>query len=482
MIRKALLVLSILGLVACASARPATQTPSGVATETTPATSISAPTASPSTTNVPTFSSTFTITPTFDPKHIQTYTPVPPAVCPKAILQSAKAPSIEIPDDPNKQSEYIINYLSIYGPQGLIEYFSHNYQPDHQIRYDDVTNDGVADLIITLFPSYFFIFGCQNEGYVLLYSFAIGGIGIGEIEDVVDANRDGIPEILLNDGNYSDGGHSFRLIEWNGSSFIDIPIVDDSSTDTSAVWVFPYGKVYLRDVNGDGLEEMVVENGVPVGGGIGDYFYVNDIPFRDETDYYRWNGSSYFEYKQEFDPPIYRFQAVQDGDRDSLNGNFAHALDSYMRAISDPTLGWWSPDRRTYLQFQWDPYAFNSSAVFTPPIVEKNEYPNLAAYSYYRILLIDLLEGQTSKATRLYDYLQASYPTGHPGYIFATLASAFWTEYQSTRQIGAACFQAAQFASDRHDDVFYYLGNYGNDDFHGSFSLSYTPESICPFK
>jgi hypothetical protein len=51
------------------------------------------------------------------------------------------------------------------------------------------------------------------------------------------------------------------------------------------------------------------------------------------TDIWRWNGEHYLLFRENPDPPTYRFEAVEDGDRLSGTGLFDEAVASYQRDL-----------------------------------------------------------------------------------------------------------------------------------------------------
>jgi hypothetical protein len=189
------------------------------------------------------------------------------------------------------------------------------------------------------------------------------------------------------------------------------------------------------------------------------------------------------DYHQEFDPPEYRFQAVQDGDRLSLSGDYERALDLYQQAILSDNLKWWSPELRKYLQ---DTYI--ATPVKPTPLSDKNEYYSLAAYARYRIMLLHLVRGRLPEARVVYNTLQERFGGEEVGHPYAALAAAFWESYQVSQNIEQACHQAIEYAALHEIEILHYLGNLKNtEDFslaydHGQQSLAYSPADVCPFK
>jgi tetratricopeptide (TPR) repeat protein len=189
-----------------------------------------------------------------------------------------------------------------------------------------------------------------------------------------------------------------------------------------------------------------------------------------------WNGHEFVLNRLELAPPQYRFQAVQDGDRLAMLGDYARALDFYQQAIYDNQLDYWSPERKEQMDAVMQA-EYEDNPTPTPPAPDRNEYPSLAAYARFRILLLHLLRGYLTEATTVYNTLLEKFPAGQPGHAFAEISQAFWEEYQVGQDMGLACRKAIDYAA-AHPDILDYLGSY----YHGSQSHHYQPEDICPFK
>jgi hypothetical protein len=195
-----------------------------------------------------------------------------------------------------------------------------------------------------------------------------------------------------------------------------------------------------------------------------------------------WNGEAFAFYRTEYARPQFRFQAVQDADQATRWAEYDNALDLYQQAIFSDKLDWWTQERRAYEQILWDSRWYAGSLTPTPtplpfPTSDPNEYPNLAAYSRYRIMLLHLLRGYLPEAKIVYETLQEKFPADQPGHEFAEMATEFWNEYQTSHDIGQACNQSVEYARS-HSEILTYLGS----DYHGWQSHEYAPEDVCPFK
>ncbi len=111
------------------------------------------------------------------------------------------------------------------------------------------------------------------------------------------------------------------------------------------------------------------------------------------------------------------------------------------------------------------------------PAEDITEYPRLAAYAYYRIMLLHFAQGQESEAATTYQTLQETFgndPYAHP---YVEMASAFWEAYQSTHKMYDGCAAAIQYVVE-HPEILIPLGS----DYHGAQSHIYVPADVCPFR
>ena len=108
------------------------------------------------------------------------------------------------------------------------------------------------------------------------------------------------------------------------------------------------------------------------------------------------------------------------------------------------------------------------------------EYPNLAAYSRYRIMLIHLAHGYKSDSQTVFDTLQKLFPPGEPGHAYAEMAQIFWDEYAGTQNMARSCDKAIQFATAHPEEIFTYLESSA----YGWQRIEYQAqlEMLCPFQ
>jgi hypothetical protein len=208
-------------------------------------------------------------------------------------------------------------------------------------------------------------------------------------------------------------------------------------------------------------------------GGLYDY----NAPWRQSIYTYMWDGNIFVEQPTEYVQPVYRFQSIQDADVAVIVGKYEKANSLYEEAISKKDLEWWSVERQKYEQAVIDAPWFHEPTPFVEPLPDINEYPRLAAYAYYRIMLLHLVQGNESDASTVYNTLQEKFGNDQYGRPYVEMATEFWKAYQSTHKMYDGCAAAIQYAAE-HSEILIPLGS----DYHGAQSKIYKPEDVCPFR
>ena len=226
-------------------------------------------------------------------------------------------------------------------------------------------------------------------------------------------------------------------------------------------------RILIRDFH----NELILDSGVPVW-----ETYYSGLPWRNKRTYYKWNGQNYVPYKREFTQPEFRFQAVQDGDLAFSQEEYDKALSLYQEAIFSDKLNGYSLEIRENLQAVWDA-GFGTGPTPTPYPVEIDEYPKLAAYAYYRIMLLHIGQEHESDASTVYNTLKQKFGSDPYGRPYVEMATAFWNAYQSTHKMYDGCAAAIQYAAE-HPEILIPLGS----DYHGWQAKIYKPEDVCPFR
>jgi hypothetical protein len=424
-----------------------------------------------------------TFTPTFDVRTIVTATPAPKAECPEenpSVKMDFKFPHKfdDLVGDFNQIEKVndILAFLNQGGKMSLVVDELSRGLPT-TFKYKDVTQDGVSDLLMEAYGvgyHNFYIFACVGGQYKLFRANeGEGAFRFMNIPEIKDLNRDGIPEIVV---EYIDCCSDFSILEWNGNTFKNIAY-DETNND------FPnmvnLEKYEIKDTNKDGLDELVLTGNI-----MSEWYYLDyypRAPWRSEIHTFFWNGKIYSRGSIEYSTPQYRFQAVQDGDRAILIGNYEKAIAFYDDAIFGSKLEWFSPERKKYIETLGGVYGKDITP--EPLIPDPTEYPRLAAYAYYRMVSLHTFLGQMDAAQVKYATLQEKFPAGSPGHPYAEMTTAFWDAYQSSGKMYNACAAAIAYAA-AHPEILTPLGSayHGAQSRAGPETRPYVPADVCPFR
>ncbi|MBI4761861.1 MAG: hypothetical protein ACOYYF_15740 [Chloroflexota bacterium] len=458
------LLIGIFFLTACGGTPLQTQTaPASVSNNLT-----STPSPTPTRTLIPSATPTASITPlptiptftpTFDVSTVVTVTPAPKAECPK------QNPSLKLSfsfNDPNiKPEEKILEFLNNGGSTKTILGALPSFYYPHDVRLEDITGDGIPELMYVHNSGFrkFYIFTCSGGKYTLFTGNA-ESIFI-EFYGVFDMNSNGLPELIVITRSCTGGGcYRYYILEWNGETYTDL-------ISESDMWVEGVISEKVADTNNDGTLELVIRNVPPTW----------SVPWRVQVKTLSWNGKFFSTQSEEFDQPIYRFQAVQDGDLETLLGKYNTALNFYRQVIFQEDLEWWSVERKKYEQAVLDSSWYGTPTPSVDLSEDPTEYPRLAAYAYYRIMLLHLVQGQEAEASTTYNTLQQKFGNDPYARPYAEMATAFWKAYHSTQRMYDGCAAAIQYAVE-HSEILTPLGS----DYHGSQARIYKPEDVCPFR
>jgi hypothetical protein len=417
-----------------------------------------------------------TSTPTFDVSTIVTVTPAPNAECPKEI--SSIKPNFNFDDKSTDVVQEIVKFLNNGGSLESLksELGKNNEQGTAygSINGNDLTNDGIPELILQLSGSVF-IFQCQAHKYEYIFSDfpeLEALFGAVEVTFLDDLNKNSIPEILVSKNTCGDAlCNEVKIFEWNGLSFKGVlkRFVDNSENSTDSTFE---DEITIADFDGNGVQDIIGTTEIP---GNPDTF-IDCIPCRVSHTIYSWNGDNFVESLLYYSPATYRFQEIQDADHESLYGNFSKSLLLYQQVVFNKQLQPWSPAiaqnmRENFLA------SHGGDLTPTPIVVELTEYPRLAAYAYFRIMLLHLMQGHESDAGAVYKTMLQKFSNDPNGRSYVEMATAFWDAYQSTHKMYDGCAAAIQYAAE-HPEILTSLGS----DYHGSQSHTYVPADVCPFR
>lgn len=452
-------------------------TPSPTQTPTNTLRPSATPTATP--TPTPTPYPTLTPIPTFTPAP-RLRTPAPPAECPEG-----GAPAVfGVQELYGSLADPIQGYLNTGGTaaglQALLDGLVVETEPPSHIQSHvletDVTGDGTPEVIVDVTlpegggyaSTAVMAFTCQAGRYerplFLLLSpqeglYPDGGYRVQAVEDM---NGDGVRDVVL---VLTVGSVRYvYILEWNGAEFGSLiePWFEPMTMRLVYYLEVWQGRGRAVDTDGDGLLEWVVTyelrsyDSNPTGG-----------PQRVRQDIWAWDGYAFrLACSQTNAPPVYRFQAVQDGDDASLCSDYERALAFYRQVISDDQLLGWSPGQLL------PDSAYGGGATPTP---DPDERQRLSAYAGYRTMLVYLVQGLLPEAESAYATLRVEFPPGSAGWPYVELATVLWEAYAAQEEIGPACDAAIEYAMDHYEAILEPLN------FYGSFNRDYNPADICPF-
>lgn len=434
--------------------------------------------APPSVTPIPTIP---TFTPAFDVRTIVTATPAPKAECPKVnanFVFLTPTPDLNLSVLVRQDiRQYILDFLNAGGePEKIAKAFDLD-KDSYYIK--DLTGDGAPEFVLN--NGNILIFGCVHKSYSLL--FELGNPIPDEIFDIPnfrilymgDMNLDGIPELLIGGrigpGSISTFAH--EIIGWNGQNFKQVSdnwlFTDGLGKDSRSIWT----NWNIKDVDKNGTLELILSDGLQSG-----MDFVIHGPWRARTWLYAWNGKLFVLQKSEIEPPVYRFQAIQDADNLFSQKAYDRSLLLYQEAIFSDHLKPWSIElAENFKAFVQATYHQAGKPTPTPVAADPTEYSRLAAYAYYRMVILHIKLGEMDAAKTQYVILQEKFPAGNPGHPYAEMATNFWNAYQSSGKMYNACAAAIAY-SDAHPEILTVLGR----DYHGWQSHIYVPADVCPFR
>lgn len=400
-------------------------------------------------------------------------------------------PNFDLPQDPVRPpnlEEPILDFLNTGGSlRTLISYLGQiGAVREENLLEKDLTDDSLPELVVG--EHHLRIYTCQDQKYYVAADLEPWTFASPTPVFIGDMNQDEVPEIVIDrlDDGAVDISHDYKILEWDGQQFRNLIAPSDFENRYIRNNVIIEGWIGIsgvsrplgsrqwtvEDTDKNGTLELILSGGISVNN---EGYYMG--PWRVITTTYMWNGDNFVMHDAEYEPPQFRFQAVQDADYAVINEQYDKALGLYQQVISDDTLASWSEDMRGYVTAQVeDPDIIPTPTLPAPDI---NDRKNLTAYAYYRLMLLHTLRGNLPEAQTIYDTLQRKFPVNHTGHAYAELGEIFWTSYQASQSIGMACQKAIEFTDVHKTEILYYIGSNTR---HGWQSFYYEPEDICPFK
>lgn len=315
---------------------------------------------------------------------------------------------------------------------------------DGKVSVVDLTGDGVDEIIVNAIlenGSFWEVLGCHEGQYQDMVNLL--ETTPRYLRFVVDLNGNRLPEIVsyVQTQPKNVPTFEFYIQEWDGQVFHELM---DNSRFTEVGLRLPKdvtdwsraisrASVTTRDVNGDGLYELVIT------GGLVSLTSTCETRFeREFVETWTWYGDSFQLLDRTYIPPIYRFQRAADGDLAFALGNLEVALTAYQDVLFDNNL---------YSQDQYLPHLEYCRTMSSGDALIENEQAQLMAYARWRILLINAIGGAGDAVEVVYQTLQDKFPKGEPGHSYAEIATAFWEQYQVTNDLEEACQAAGKSAA-----------------------------------
>jgi hypothetical protein len=330
----------------------------------------------------------------------------------------------------------------------------------------DLTGDSKDELVFIDFSSEpkLHIFSCANGQYIEFKpNTNLTGYSEAISFEIDDLNENGLPDIiLLTSCSRAPLCRFLTIFEWDGSGF---------SNRIGPIEIFEgLLEKEIIDINKDGVQELMIRHDVR-----GDSAYFNGFPWRVSTHIYMWDGNYYALQNIQYAKPEFRFQALHDADRFTLVEDINSAMKFYELVVSDKKLQPYSRELSEHMKWLFENPL--SLGVATQPHPDPTEYPSLATYAYYRIMLIHLMQGQEAEAASTYQTLLSTFGADPYAAPYVEMASAFWEAYQSTQRMYDGCAAAIQYAVE-HPEILIPLGS----DYHGWQAKIYEPADVCPFR
>lgn len=215
---------------------------------------------------------------------------------------------------------------------------------------------------------------------------------------LIDMTGDGRPELIANASVC--GAHTcfdnYRIIGSAGGGLTDLQSVQPPPEVISGppTISMSYSNVRFNDVDFDGLPEMLVHGGTIGSAGAG--------IVRPRTEVWDWDGSAVTLDGTLLDPTTYRHHILYEANDLMAAGDLDAALALYEATINDPAL---------------------RNDGFAPP--PQQTYADISAFAAFRLILIDLLQGNAERAGGRLAWLGATYPDSAAAGAAATLVNGW---------------------------------------------------------
>ncbi len=226
---------------------------------------------------------------------------------------------------------------------------------------------------------------------------------------LADMTGDGLPELITNAPVC--GAHTcydyYRIIGFREGRLADLQFVaqpDGEAASGPAPISMSYSDTRLQDFDGDGLPEFMVHGGTIGSAGAG--------IVRPRAEVWGWDGSAVVLAETILDPTDYRHHILYEANDLMAAGDLDGALALYEATINDGSLR-------------------DEGFVHSP----EQTRADIAAFSAFRLILIDLLQGNAGRASGRLAWLGTNYPDSAA----ARAAPALVNDWTGPENAGALC-------------------------------------------
>ncbi len=274
------------------------------------------------------------------------------------------------------------------------------------------------------------VLGCAEGRYIKLYE--ADTAGTPQIVHTGELNANGAPEILYSSQECAaenDCSYRSQVITWQPGEGHLVSLLNGA--------IISQNLPEIGDFDNDRVIEIVIRmtsTGTPSTG-----------PLRTGVTIYDWDGVNYTRSITQLDPPRFRVQVVQQGDRSLARGETQTAVDLYELALRDEELRNWFNDDTEVLR----------------------------SYTLYRLLTAYAFT-EDEDLLPAFQSIQQTYPDPLNAPVFAQMSSTFWNALQVTGNLRSACIEVQNLVRARPEAISL-LTRYGGS------SPVYTAESLCPF-
>lgn len=356
--------------------------------------------------------------------------PVPEATAPvpttdgaPATDEAAPTSALPRPADPADYVPTIQQILAAGGDAAAVESLLASWdalpETPSQVIAADLTGDGAQEIVVALRyagdaappPGDLLIFA---QDHTLLYQEGYTPRGAAtRLLQVMDVNQDANPDIVY--VLITCGAHtcfeSLKILQWRETGLASL---------MGGRLDMPYPTYTVTPGRIDAQSGLIGSIGAE--------------PQRGYSETWELHSGVFTVTEQIWQPPVYRYHALLDGDRALFAGDYAAAIAAYERVLGDDALQEWG--------------AVSGAA---EPAVERAQ---LAAFARWRTALTYLLADDPENAQAQHSYLQTDYPSGSTGHNVVALAEVFWTAYAADASINIACsamVKAAKTDTSVHD-------------------------------